>query len=149
MYYHVLLLNFVRTQFGSLSKQFLELSEKFKFSGILESWSKCSTGRRHDNFKHLSQIGFRMRPVCNVHCSILQYSWHLIMDMLIVNIEGHEAQQLTNYDMPMVFSDNNGSAQKKCSRVLDSCWEYLTEQAYPNMLIQAKCMSCNTMVKHH
>jgi hypothetical protein len=33
--------------------------------------------------------------------------------------------------------------------VLDSCWEYLTEQAYPNMLIQAKCRSCNIMVKHH
>ena len=26
---------------------------------------------------------------------------------------------------------------------------HLTEQAYPNMLIQAKCKSCNIMVKHH
>jgi hypothetical protein len=51
MYYHVSLLYLVRTQFGSLSKQFSELSEKFKFTGVLESWSKCSTGRRHGNFK--------------------------------------------------------------------------------------------------
>ena len=26
------------------------LSEMFIFSGILESWSKCSNGRRHGNF---------------------------------------------------------------------------------------------------
>ena len=89
--------------------------------------------------KHLSQTGFWKRPVCNVHHSILQYSWHLIMDMPIVNIKGHEAQQLANYDIPMIFSDGNRSSQMKCSQVLDSCWEYLTEQVYPNILIQAKC----------
>ena len=89
--------------------------------------------------KHLSQIGFQKRPVFNVHCSILQYSWLLIMDMPIVDVEGHEAQQLANYDMPMIFSDGNRSSQMKCSQVLDSCWKYLTEQVYPNMLIQAKC----------
>ena len=96
-----------------------------------------------------SQIGFWKRPVFNVHCSILQYSWLLIMDMPIVDVEGHEAQQLGNYDMPAVFSDDDGSAQKKRGRVLDSCWEYLTDQAYPNILIQSKCRSCNIMVKHH
>jgi hypothetical protein len=62
--------------------------------------------------KHLSQIGFRKGPVCNVHCSILQYSWLLIMDMPIVDVKGHEAQQLANYDMPAVFSDDDGSAQR-------------------------------------
>ena len=71
------------------------------------------------------------------------------MDMPIVDVEGHEAQQLANYDMPAVFSDDDGSAQKKRGRVLDSCWEYLTDQAYPNILIQSKCRSCNIMVKHH
>ena len=35
------------------------------------------------------------------------------MDMPIVDVEGYEAQQLGNYDMPAVFSDDDGSAQKK------------------------------------
>ena len=43
------------------------------------------------------------------------------MDMPIVDVEGHEAQQLGNYDMPAVFSDDDGSAQKKRSQVLDCC----------------------------
>ena len=60
--------------------------------------------------KHLSQIGFWKRPVFNVHYSILQYSWLLIMDMPIVDVEGHEAQQLAYYDTPAVFSDDDGSA---------------------------------------
>ena len=63
--------------------------------------------------KHLSQIGFWKRPVFNVHCSILQYSWLLIMEMPIVDVEGCKAQQLANYDIPVIFSDDDGSAQKK------------------------------------
>ena len=43
------------------------------------------------------------------------------MDMPIVNVEGHEAQQLANYDMLTVFSDDDGYSWKKCSQVLDSC----------------------------
>jgi hypothetical protein len=37
------------------------------------------------------------------------------MDMPIVDVEGDEAQQLGNYDMAAVFSDDDRSAQKKCS----------------------------------
>ena len=72
------------------------------------------------------------------------------MDMPIVDVEGYEAQQLGNYDMPAVFSDDDGSAQKKRSQVLEStCLGMLAQSSIPNSSPALDCASFGLTHHHH